>query len=122
MSMRNNKPKSPLQAYWPILGLLLAIALGILAWAIAPGAFDWLGTWLRGFPPAGVPRRTLELIITVVIFLVLGLLAGLLVALGMPKKKSAVSEKDVAVARARMVEEKRIRKLRQKQMNKERNR
>ena len=122
MSMRNNKPKRPMQAYWPVFGLLLALALGAISWAVTPATFDWLGTWLKGFPPAGVPRSTLELIITVIIFAVLGLFASLLVAMGMPKKKSAVNEKQLTEARAEMIQEKRMRRLRQKQMNKSRTR
>ncbi len=122
MTFREKKTKRKGQSYWPVIGLVLALALGVISWAIAPSAFDWLGTWLKGFPPAGVPRPTLELLITVVLFVVLGLLASLLVALAMPKKLSAVNEKQLAEERAQMIEEKRLRRLRQKQMNKDRNR
>lgn len=122
MTFREKKIKRKGQSYWPVFGLVLALALGVISWVVSPSAFNWLGTWLKGFPPAGVPRPTLELLITVILFVVLSLFAALLVALAMPKKKSAVNEKQLAEERERMIEEKRMRRMRQKQMNKDRNR
>lgn len=113
--------KSKTQSFWPVLGLLLIIACGAIAFFVGPAVVEWLAVnrVIRGFPPAGVPRANVDWILRGIVFVILGLLASLLVAAAVPKKKSAVTEKDLAKQRQEMVNEKKARKLRQQVMNKQ---
>lgn len=108
-------------AFWPLLGLLLAVSLGIVAYVAAPGTITMLDNALPNFPPAGVDPNTLRLIITAILFVVLILIAGLIVAVSMPKQKDRiiVSEKTLMKERQDMVLEKKARKVRQQQINKQ---
>ena len=121
--MMGQKPvkKSKTQAFWPILGLLLILACAAIGYFLGPAVVDWLdkGDVIRGFPPPGIPRANLNWILRGIVFVVLGLLASLVVAAAVPKKKSAVTEKQLTKQRAEMVHEKKARKMRQQFMNKQ---
>lgn len=116
MSMKP-KPKSRMQAFWPIIGLLLILALGFMAWVFAPPVIGFLSGVLPNFPPAEVPPDTMQLIITAVLFVLMGMIVSLIVAAAAPRKRSAVNEKKLAKERALMVEEKKKQKLRQRAIN-----
>jgi len=121
--MMGQKPvkKSRTQAFWPVLGLMLIIACAAIAYFAGPAVVEWLdkGKVIRGFPPAGVPRANVDWILRGIVFVVLALLSSLLVAAAVPKKKSAVTEKQLVKQRAEMVHEKKARKMRQQLMNKQ---
>lgn len=118
MSAQNKKPKSRTQSWWPLIGAFLIIADGILSYFLAGPTIAFLDAKLPNFPPAGVSGSTLLLIITVVLFVIIGSLVSLIVAAAAPKKRSAVTEKNMMKERSAMVEDKRVTKLRQKQINK----
>ncbi len=117
MSTRSPKPKSRTQAFWPIIGLLLILALGFMAWVFAPPVIGFLSRTLPNFPPAEVPADTMQIFMTVVLFVLTGMIVSLIVAAAAPRKKSAVTEKNLVKERATMVEEKRKQKLRQRAIN-----
>jgi hypothetical protein len=121
--MMGQKPakKSRTQAFWPVLGLMLIIACGAIAYFVGPEVVKWLDSSnvIRGFPPAGVPRANLDWILRGIVFVVLALLASLMVAAAVPKKKSAVTEKQLVKQRTEMVNDKKARKMRQQLMNKQ---
>lgn len=108
-------------AFWPLLGLLLAVSLGIVAYVLAPGTITILDNALPNFPPSGVDPNTLRLIIAAIVFVILILIAGLIVAVSMPRQKdrTMVSEKTLMKERQDMVLEKKARKVRQQQINKQ---
>jgi hypothetical protein len=120
--MMGKKPdKTRTQSFWPVLGALLILASGVLAFFLGPVVVDWLdkSNVIRGFPPAGVPRVNLYWILRGIVFVILGLLASLLVAASAPKKKSTVTEVKLIKERQAMVNEKKARKMRQQLMNKQ---
>ncbi|MBZ0284957.1 MAG: hypothetical protein K8L97_29750 [Anaerolineae bacterium] len=117
MSNRNAKPKSKMQAFWPIIGLMLILALGFISWVLAPPVIGFLGGVLPNFPPAEIPPDTMQIFITVVLFVLMSLIISLIVAAAAPRKRSAVNEKSLTKERALMVEEKKKQKLRQRAIN-----
>lgn len=115
--MGKPKPRSKMAPWWPVIGLLLVIAVGFLSWVVAPEANRFLARTLPNYPPPGVTGQTLNLIMTAILFVVIVLLVSLVVAAAAPKKKSAVNEPQLLKDRAKLIEEKKKQKLRQRQIN-----
>lgn len=116
MSMSKKKPKRS-QAYWPVIGLVLAGTSGVFAWFLAPEVNKILARSLTSYPPAGVSPENLRLFMAGILFVVFVLLASLVVAASAPRKKSAINEKGLLKERVELVNDKKLRKLRQKQIN-----
>jgi hypothetical protein len=114
--MDKRKPQPKGKAYWPVLGLLLALSAGALAFIAAPSVNEFLGRSLPSYPKA---TNQLNLIMTVILFVIFALIGSLLVAVAAPRKKNAVTEVGLIKDRKVMVNEKKIRKLRQKEINRE---
>jgi len=104
------------QAYWPVLGLLLALSAGVLAYIAAPAVNQALDRSLPNFP---TPNSQLNLIMTVILFVIFALIGSLIVAAAAPKKKTIVNEVKLAKERKELVQEKKVRKLRQREINRQ---
>jgi hypothetical protein len=102
---------------WPFMGLLLAVALGILSYYLAPTVIQLTRQLLPQFSTRGIPGDQLRLIFTALTFVVLLLVTALLVALFMPKKTMLVKESDLKKEREQMVAYKKADKLRQRKIN-----
>jgi Mn2+/Fe2+ NRAMP family transporter len=113
--MSTKKPEKN-RAFWPVIGFVLAVALFAIAFVLAPEVNKFLKGRLPNYPRA---TQQLNLIMAVILWLIMGSIVSLSVAIAMPKKKSAVSEKDVDKARKAMVAEKVARKKRQQELNKQ---
>ncbi|MBL8162312.1 MAG: hypothetical protein JNJ61_10035 [Anaerolineae bacterium] len=111
------KPRSATARWWPVIGLVLVIAVGFLSWVIAPEANRFLARTLPNYPPPGVTGQTLNLIMTGILFVIVVLLVSLVVAASAPKKKSVVNEPQLMKDRAKLLDEKKKQKLRQRQIN-----
>ncbi|MEZ4666715.1 MAG: hypothetical protein R3E39_02130 [Anaerolineae bacterium] len=116
--MENRKPQPRGKAFWPVLGLLLALSAGALAFVAAPGVNELLGRSLRSYPKATAGNH-LDLIMTAILFVIFALIGSLIVAIAVPKKKSTVTEVGLIKDRKMMVNDKKARKERQKQINRD---
>lgn len=114
--MNSRKPQPRGKAYWPVLGLLLAASAGALAFIAAPGVNEFLGRSLPSYPEA---TSQLNLIMTVILFVIFALIGSLIVAAAAPRKKSAVTEVGLIKDRKVMVNDKKARKIRQREINRE---
>ncbi|MCA0453302.1 MAG: hypothetical protein LCI00_04940 [Chloroflexi bacterium] len=112
----NKKKESRGKAFWPVLGLLLAISAGLLAWVFTNPTIDFLKKNLRSFPPA---TPTVTLIVGVILFALLILIFSLLVAIAVPKRKSDVNEAKLVKERSEMVRAKAARKIHQREINRQ---
>jgi len=121
MMGQNQRSKSRSQAFWPVLGFMLILASGVVAFFLGPVVVDWLdrSNVIKGFPPADIPSTTIDWILRGIVFVILVLLASLLVAAAAPKKKLAVTEVALTKERKVMVNDKKARKMRQQLMNKQ---
>jgi hypothetical protein len=122
--MRDTKieaAKKRREAFWPVLGFLMLVALTGISYFAGPEIVRWLDSnnIIRGFPPPAseVPRSQINLIVSVMTFVVLALFASLIVAATLPKKKAEINEKALAKERAERVQEKKVKKMRQKMLN-----
>ncbi len=116
MNSGSPKNQSKLRSYWPLLGLLLAGTVGVLAWFLSPAIDTALRHTLPNFN--AMPPDQLRIFTTVVLFVVFLLLASLIVAASAPKKKSMVSEKNLLKEREDLIKEKKLTRARRQQMNK----
>lgn len=109
------------RAFWPLIGFILALSLGVLAWALGPVVIDWMDDTniVRGFPSPEVPRTTWNWIATGVMFVVLLMLASLVVAAARPKQSTDVKEKELVKERDQMRREIKARKELQRRINKQ---
>lgn len=103
------KPKS--KGLWPVMGLLMAIALGIISYFLAPSVQRIVIQITRGgFTGQELPPDQMRLFFTGLVFLVLGSVAALIVAFARPKPKRKVMDADLVKQKDEMrLEEKRRR-------------
>ena len=102
---------------WPVMGLLLAIALGIISYFLAPTVIQLTRQLLPQFRTGGIPGDQLRLIFTALTFVVLLLVTALLVAIFMPKKPMLVKESDLKKEREQMLAERKADIARQRKIN-----
>jgi hypothetical protein len=93
MIMAEGKPKR--SAYMPVLGLIIAVVLGIVAWAVAPSVIDVLAAALPFFRGTELPLSTTRPLFTGIIVLLGLVIFGLIAALVMPKDAQQGSEREV---------------------------
>lgn len=123
---RMPKKKSPLRAFYPVIGLLILIAAGAAGYFARVPAY----AWLRDNTPLGTvaaPAEQMEIAVGIVIAMSVLLLSAFLFALVQPrdKAKSLVKESALRKEREAMDAERRAKKRRQKEMRrkmKQRNR
>jgi hypothetical protein len=104
---------------WPVMGLILAVALGIISYFIAPAVIDLTKQLLPQFSTRGMSPRDVHLIFTFLTFVVLMAFVAFLVAIFMPKKAINVNEADLKKEREQMQAYKRYERHRQRRINRE---
>ncbi len=114
--MTTRKPQPRGKAFWPVVGLLLALSAGTLAYIFTDPTIAVLRSSLRNFP---TPNSTIRLIVGVILFALLAMIFSLAVAVAIPRKKSAVTEVQVTKNRKIMVNEKAARKIKQREINRQ---
>lgn len=114
MALKKTEPRG--KAFWPILGLLLALSAGALSWAFTPEVVRYLDRSLPSFPAV---TPTVSLIVGGILFILIAMIFSLVVALAVPKRKGAVNETKLAKERSEMVRGKAARKVRQRDINRQ---
>ncbi len=117
-----SKQKSLTSGLLPVLGFVLALCFGAIAWVSSQPAVDWVDNNVRGFNAAEFDPVVLQVGFGLLIFFVLAAVGGVIAAIAMPRKKSTVREKDLMKERQAVLKEKRQRKKRQLEMAKARQR
>jgi len=114
MSMPRKTPPRG-KAFWPIMGFLLALSSAALAFVFTDPVIGALKKSLRGFPTdAKIP-----IIVGVILFALFAMVFSLIVAIAIPRKKSAVTEVQMAKDRKVMVNQKMARKIKQREINRQ---
>jgi predicted PurR-regulated permease PerM len=114
MSMPRKSPPRG-KSFWPVLGFLLALSSAALAFVFTDPVVSALRKSLRNFPTGA----TVNIIIGVILFVVIGLFFSLIVAFAVPRKKSGVTEVQMTKDRKVMVNEKMARKIKQREINRQ---
>ena len=113
--MRDRKPQPRGKVFWPVLGFLLALSSAALAFVFTDPVIVQLKKSLRGFP--NDPK--VPIIVGVILFALIAMTFSLIVAFAVPRKKSAVTEIQMAKSRKAMVNEKAARKIKQRDINRQ---
>ncbi len=114
MSMPRKTPPRG-RAFWPVLGFLLALSSAALAFVFTDPTVTYLRSSLRGFPRD--PK--VPIIVGVILFALFAMIFSLIVAFAVPRKKSAVTEIQMAKDRKVMVNQKMARKIKQREINRQ---
>ena len=85
------EPGDKRRAYRPLIGFVLAVVVGVIAWVIAPSVIGWLANVLPVFQGNELPLATTRPIFTVLIVLLTLILFALVAALTAPKDQKATS-------------------------------
>ena len=103
MSIKQAERKGASKAMWPVLGLFMILALGAISYVLAPGLISYLAANLDGFRGNELPRSQMLLAFSAVIFVILGSVVALLVAITVPRSKSRTKDAHVKEDREKMV-------------------
>lgn len=114
MALKKTEPRG--KAFWPILGLLLALSAGALSWVFTPEVLKYLDRTLPNFPTI---TPTITWVVTGILFIIIALVFSLVVAFAVPKRKGEVNEVKLAKERSDMVRGKAARKVRQRDINRQ---
>ena len=114
MSMPRKTPPRG-KAFWPVLGLLLALSSAALAFVFTDPVVTALRKSLRGFPTD--PK--VPIIVGVILFALIAMIFSLIVAFAVPRKKSGVTEVQMVKDRKVMVKDKVARKIKQREINRQ---
>ena len=101
---------------WPVYGLVLAVALGAIAYLLAPRLYDFVLTRSPSFNIGTYTREQVELFFAGIIFFVLLAITAGFVAMFVPRKKTDVKDTDLVKERKQAEAERRARKKRQLKM------
>ena len=106
----------------PAMGYLLAVALGVLAWAAAPLVIQWVDATFPRFQLAGMTAIQMRGAFTAFVFVVMLSTVTMLVAFASRKPKSrqgirGVTNNMLAKERQGMLQEKKDNRKRQRKMN-----
>jgi type VI protein secretion system component VasK len=116
----SNSSGSRNKAFWPVMGFVMALSFGVLAYALKGVAYEFLrDNRIVNFSITGTPRATWEWIIAGVVFVILLMLSSLIVAASRPRQKSEVREKDVEKARQQMRRDIKAKKELQRRINRQ---
>jgi hypothetical protein len=106
-----------LRKFWPVIGFIMLIALGFIAYAVSPSLISWASKQFPNFQ--GSPNDpTVRAGFSFMVFVVLSSIAGLLMAVAIPRRKiEKVSEGKLAQERKEMLAARDLAKRRQRKIN-----
>lgn len=118
MSQVRLQEKKHKRAAWPLIGFILALALGAISYTLAPSVLTFLRSRAPGIGAAINQNKDLYMFaVSAIIFLILVSIAALFVTLLSPRKRSIVKTSDVEKQRAALILEQKRDKVRQRYVN-----
>lgn len=98
--MAENKGGGSNRAFWPVVGFLLALALGAISYVLSPVVIEKVVPQLNN---GQMPYDQLVVAVAGVIFLILGAIVVLIIAAAVPKNRNPmdkINEKELIEQRA----------------------
>ena len=105
--------KKSKRGLWPLYGLLMAIALGAIAYVTAPLLLDFVDSRSPNFSIGNLSEDQVKLLFAGIIFFVLLGIMTVILGVTVPKKKSEVLDAALVKERKAMEAERRAQKKRQ---------
>lgn len=109
--VRMAETKRSRRALWPVVGLLLIISMGVLAYFLAPVTIAFLEANLPNFTARGMRPEHLQLVVTAILFVVFVGLVGVIIAIFAPKRAMNIKYSDLAKEREEIVAQQRRKKV-----------
>jgi phage shock protein PspC (stress-responsive transcriptional regulator) len=119
MSQIRIAEKKQRRQLYPVMGFIMIVVLAVIAYAVAPAVMDFARANLRGFTFGSNSRETVRLIFALIIFLTLGGIAAMIVALFAPKKQTNIKDSELIAERNARAEGKKMDRIRQRKINRE---
>lgn len=105
------------RSWWPLIGFLLIVSLLALSYALAPSVIAEIQRGLPRLNMRSISPEVQRLIFTGVIFGILLMIVGLIVALFAPRKRTLVKETDLIKEREQMLVQREKDRKRQRAVN-----
>jgi hypothetical protein len=99
-------------SFTPLLGLLIAVVLGVVAWFAAPGVLNWLAGALPNFAGNELPLSTSRPVFTIIIMVLALVVFGLVAALVTPKDTRTAREANIEKEREAMRRQQKAERMR----------
>ncbi|MCL4251529.1 MAG: hypothetical protein KJ065_25480 [Anaerolineae bacterium] len=115
MSQVRMAHKKNRRALWPVMGLIMAVALGAIAWLGKDFVMNLLPASVRS-QLTRLPGIQGEVAVAVFMFVIMLGVVAVIVAIAAPKRRINVKEQDMLKEREQMVREKAARERRAKKM------
>jgi uncharacterized BrkB/YihY/UPF0761 family membrane protein len=87
-----NKPPQKRSSFAPVIGLIIALVLGIIAWLIAPSVIHALAVAIPNFAGNELPLTTTRAAFTAIIVVLALIIFGLVAALTTKKDDQSANE------------------------------
>ncbi|GIL08876.1 MAG: hypothetical protein BroJett033_3870 [Chloroflexota bacterium] len=111
------KAKPKRRGMWPVIGLVLALALGVIAWVVAPAVYAFIRQRLPAFSIGAFTEQQMTIFVAVLVFALLVALASVIVAAFAPRR-GKYDTRDAALRKEKnaMLREERERKERRREV------
>ena len=119
MGFQKERNITGVRRYWPLIGFVMLVAIGIMSWFLAPGAIALTRDIIPRFTGRELEPQIMRLIFTVLLTAILGALSAALLALAVPKKEIEVREGDMLKEREAMIKRKAMERERLRKINRE---
>lgn len=119
MGFKQDRNTTGVRKYWPVIGFVMLIAIGIISWFLAPGAIDLARSIIPRFTGRELPPMTMRIVFAVLLIAILGTLSAALMALAVPRREVQVREGDLLKERQEMIKRKEMERERMRKINRE---
>ena len=119
MGFRDETRNTGIRRYWPVIGFIMIVMLGAIAYIVAPMLQEATRDLFPQFRTRGVNPGMVRLGFTVVIFVVLAMISAAIVAMMQPKSKLKINDKDLMKIRQGVLQQKEDEKKRMRKVNRE---
>ena len=118
MGFQDNKRAKGFRRYWPVVGFFLIVALGAIAWIIAPSIIKAARGVFPNFTGRELPAFQMQLGFAAFTFFIMVAIVAMVLAIFAPKRRiESVKDADLVKDRNAMLKQREFEKRRQRRVN-----
>ena len=120
MGFRQERNATGMRRFWPLMGFLMFVALAIVSYFLAPSAIDLARGIVPGFRGNEMPPDLMRLAFAALVFVVLGSLAAIILAVTAPKREiDVIKDSQLLMEREEMLKRRAADRERLRRINRE---